>query len=81
MRGFRPKRGPKRRLLRAHVCRIDTAGVIQRLKELFKSHRDLIEGFNFFLPSLEVRTPQPARPIKPLCQVPSHLVLPGVTKS
>lgn len=51
------------------MCRIDTAGVIERLKELFKSHRDLIEGFNIFLPSLEVRTPQPARPMKPLCQL------------
>lgn len=30
--------------------RIDTAGVIARVKELFKGHRDLILGFNTFLP-------------------------------
>lgn len=31
-------------------CRIDTAGVIERVKDLFKGHRDLILGFNTFLP-------------------------------
>lgn len=31
-------------------CRIDTTGVIARVKELFKGHRDLILGFNTFLP-------------------------------
>ncbi|XP_010551461.1 PREDICTED: paired amphipathic helix protein Sin3-like 3 [Tarenaya hassleriana] len=30
--------------------RIDTAGVIIRVKELFKGHRELILGFNTFLP-------------------------------
>ncbi|KAK2408186.1 paired amphipathic helix protein Sin3 [Trifolium repens] len=30
--------------------RIDTAGVIVRVKELFKGHKDLILGFNTFLP-------------------------------
>ncbi|XP_010272120.1 PREDICTED: paired amphipathic helix protein Sin3-like 4 isoform X1 [Nelumbo nucifera] len=30
--------------------RIDTTGVISRVKELFKGHRDLILGFNTFLP-------------------------------
>ncbi|XP_077217558.1 paired amphipathic helix protein Sin3-like 4 [Tasmannia lanceolata] len=30
--------------------RIDTAGVILRVKELFKGHRNLILGFNTFLP-------------------------------
>ncbi|KAK7317569.1 hypothetical protein RJT34_01918 [Clitoria ternatea] len=30
--------------------RIDTTGVIARVKELFKGHRDLILGFNTFLP-------------------------------
>lgn len=30
--------------------RIDTAGVIERVKDLFKGHRDLILGFNTFLP-------------------------------
>lgn len=31
-------------------CRIDTGGVIARVKELFKGHRKLILGFNTFLP-------------------------------
>lgn len=31
-------------------CRIDTAGVIARVKELFKGHNNLIFGFNTFLP-------------------------------
>lgn len=31
-------------------CRTDTAGVIARVKQLFKGHRDLILGFNTFLP-------------------------------
>lgn len=30
--------------------RIDTSGVIDRVKDLFKGHRDLILGFNTFLP-------------------------------
>ncbi|XP_016647559.1 PREDICTED: paired amphipathic helix protein Sin3-like 4 isoform X1 [Prunus mume] len=30
--------------------RIDTAGVIERVKDLFKGHRELILGFNTFLP-------------------------------
>ncbi|KAF3782414.1 Paired amphipathic helix protein Sin3-like 4 [Nymphaea thermarum] len=30
--------------------RIDTTGVIMRVKELFKGHKDLILGFNTFLP-------------------------------
>ncbi|WCJ21740.1 Paired amphipathic helix protein Sin3-like 4 [Euphorbia peplus] len=30
--------------------RIDTSGVIARVKDLFKGHRDLILGFNTFLP-------------------------------
>lgn len=32
------------------VCRIDTTGVIERVKDLFRGHRDLILGFNTFLP-------------------------------
>lgn len=32
------------------LCRIDTDGVIVRVKELFKGHHDLILGFNTFLP-------------------------------
>lgn len=31
-------------------CRIDTTGVIARVKELFKGHNNLIFGFNTFLP-------------------------------
>ncbi|KAJ4826449.1 hypothetical protein Tsubulata_013641 [Turnera subulata] len=31
-------------------CRTDTDGVIQRVKELFKGHNNLIFGFNTFLP-------------------------------
>lgn len=32
------------------MCSIDTPGVIQRVSSLFRGHRDLIEGFNTFLP-------------------------------
>ena len=32
------------------VCRIDTTGVIARVRSLFKGHRELILGFNTFLP-------------------------------
>jgi Paired amphipathic helix repeat len=32
--------------------RVDTAGVILRVKELFKGHRELILGFNTFLPKV-----------------------------
>ncbi|XP_031386160.1 paired amphipathic helix protein Sin3-like 4 isoform X2 [Punica granatum] len=39
--------------------RIDTAGVIARVKELFKGHRDLILGFNTFLPKgYEITLPE-----------------------
>ncbi|KAG2269241.1 hypothetical protein Bca52824_063796 [Brassica carinata] len=35
--------------------RIDRNGCIEEVKELFKGHRDLISGFNVFLPgSLEI---------------------------
>ncbi|MCO5610178.1 hypothetical protein L7F22_064414 [Adiantum nelumboides] len=38
--------------------RINTPGVIARVKELFKGHRDLILGFNTFLPKgYEIRLP------------------------
>ena len=33
-----------------YFCRIDTTGVIARVKELFKGHNNLILGFNTFLP-------------------------------
>lgn len=32
--------------------RIDTAGVILKVKELFKGHSELILGFNTFLPKV-----------------------------
>ncbi|TKY58570.1 Paired amphipathic helix protein Sin3 4 [Spatholobus suberectus] len=51
--------------------RIDTIGVIARVKELFKGHRDLILGFNTFLPkgyemklSLEDEQPPQKKPIE-----------------
>ena len=31
-------------------CRINTEGVIERVKDLFRGHRELILGFNTFLP-------------------------------
>lgn len=54
------------------VCRIDTVGVIARVKQLFKGHRDLILGFNTFLPKgyaitcpLEDETPpQKKKPVQ-----------------
>ena len=33
-------------------CRVDTAGVIVKVKDLFKGHRELILGFNTFLPKV-----------------------------
>ncbi|BFI09258.1 paired amphipathic helix protein Sin3a [Marchantia polymorpha subsp. ruderalis] len=51
--------------------RIDTAGVIIRVKDLFKGHRELILGFNTFLPkgyeitiAEEVLEPPPPKPQK-----------------
>ncbi|VFQ95207.1 unnamed protein product [Cuscuta campestris] len=39
--------------------RIDTSGVIARVKDLFRGHRDLILGFNTFLPKgYEITLPQ-----------------------
>ena len=37
------------------MCRVDTAGVIIKVKELFKGHRELILGFNTFLPKVRER--------------------------
>jgi paired amphipathic helix protein Sin3a len=52
-------------------CRIDTTGVIARVKELFKGHRDLILGFNTFLPKgyeitlpLDDEQPTPKKPVE-----------------
>ncbi|XP_022776020.1 paired amphipathic helix protein Sin3-like 4 isoform X2 [Durio zibethinus] len=51
--------------------RIDTAGVIARVKELFKGYRDLILGFNTFLPKgyeitlpLEDEQPSQKKPVE-----------------
>lgn len=50
--------------------RIDTSGVILRVKDLFKGHRDLILGFNTFLPKgFEITLPledepQPKKPVE-----------------
>ncbi|KAK4598272.1 hypothetical protein RGQ29_015659 [Quercus rubra] len=51
--------------------RIDTTGVIARVKELFKGHRDLILGFNTFLPKgfeitlpLEDEQPPSKKPVE-----------------
>ncbi|GFY88375.1 SIN3-like 3 [Actinidia rufa] len=49
--------------------RVDTAGVITRVKELFKGHRDLILGFNTFLPkgyeiTLPLEGAPPPAPVK-----------------
>ncbi|XP_061360798.1 paired amphipathic helix protein Sin3-like 4 isoform X1 [Gastrolobium bilobum] len=51
--------------------RIDTAGVIARVKDLFKGHRDLILGFNTFLPKgyeitlpLEDEQPPQKKPVE-----------------
>ncbi|KAK9925187.1 hypothetical protein M0R45_033519 [Rubus argutus] len=42
--------------------RTDTAGVVARVKELFKGHTDLILGFNTFLPSGYEITPEELEP-------------------
>lgn len=51
--------------------RIDTTGVIERVKDLFKGHRNLILGFNTFLPKgyeitlpLEDEGPPPKKPVE-----------------
>ena len=38
------------------MCRVDTAGVIIKVKDLFKGHRELILGFNTFLPKVRRRS-------------------------
>jgi hypothetical protein len=43
---------------RIALCRIDTTGVIEKVKDLFKGHPELILGFNTFLP--KVRRPAAA---------------------
>lgn len=45
--------------------RIDTSGVIMRVKELFKGHRELILGFNTFLPKgYEIKLPEDKKPVE-----------------
>lgn len=45
-------------------CRIDTPGVLQKVKELFKEDRDLILGFNAFLPKgYEITLPPEDEPL------------------
>ncbi|XP_047309262.1 paired amphipathic helix protein Sin3-like 4 isoform X2 [Impatiens glandulifera] len=50
--------------------RTDTSGVIERVKDLFKGHRDLILGFNTFLPKgFKITLPpddEPTPPKKPV---------------
>ncbi|KAL8150199.1 hypothetical protein V2J09_020007 [Rumex salicifolius] len=47
--------------------RIDTTGVIARVKELFKGHRNLILGFNTFLPKgYEITLPEEPAVKKPI---------------
>ena len=41
-----------RPVARIRRLRIDTAGVIQRVKDLFRGHKELILGFNTFLPKV-----------------------------
>ncbi|XP_020097203.1 paired amphipathic helix protein Sin3-like 4 [Ananas comosus] len=45
--------------------RIDTNGVIMRVKELFNGHRELILGFNNFLPKgYEIKFPEEKKPVE-----------------
>lgn len=47
------------------TCRIDTSGVILKVKELFRGDRDLILGFNAFLPKgYEITLPPEDEPLQ-----------------
>jgi len=39
-------------LFGGYACRIDTTGVIARVKDLFRGHKELVLGFNTFLPKV-----------------------------
>ena len=53
---------------RRHACgaaaarRINTEGVIKRVKTLFKGHMELILGFNTFLPQVQHTVPASTEP-------------------
>ncbi|KAL1218756.1 Paired amphipathic helix protein Sin3-like 5 [Cardamine amara subsp. amara] len=47
--------------------KVDTTGVIARVKELFKGHNDLLLGFNTFLPKgYKITLPEDDKPKKPV---------------
>ena len=48
----RPSAGPARDARIGRPCRINTEGVIERVKSLFRGNRELILGFNTFLPKV-----------------------------
>lgn len=52
----------------SHVgCRVDTNGVIARVKDLFKGYDDLLLGFNTFLPKgYKITLPEDEKPKKPV---------------
>ena len=67
--GLPPKKGKCDDYLLHMMCRIDTEGVIARVKELFKGHNNLIYGFNTFLPkgyeiTLDDEEPPPKKAVE-----------------
>lgn len=46
---------------------IDTTGVIEKVKDLFKGHPELILGFNTFLPKVLLAAASPAAASLPIC--------------
>ena len=55
---IRPRPIDSRALSSQPLRRIDTDGVIKRVKTIFKGHKDLILGFNQFLPKVRGRSTQ-----------------------
>jgi paired amphipathic helix protein Sin3a len=52
---------------------IDTPGVIARVSELFRGHRNLILGFNTFLPAgYKIEYEEPPAPSPPQLQLPKQ---------